>query len=425
MLDIRFIRENPDLVKTILQARRMEADVDGLLRLDQERREILSRSEELKCRRNVVSEEIGRLKKEGKEALEELREMKAVALNIKELDAKVGEISEKIAKITLFIPNIPHKSVPLGKSPEDNVEVKKWGAPPSFDFEPRSYRDIADTLDLIDFPRAAKLSGSHFALYRGWGARLERALINFMLDLHVNKHGYTEISPPYMVKRECMVGTGQLPKLEEDMYRCEEDDLFLIPTAEVPLTNMHREEIFKPEDLPRYYCAYTACFRREAGSYGKDTRGLVRVHQFDKVELVKFVRPRDSEEELERLLKDAEDVLQTLGLHYRLLSLCTADISFAAAKCYDIEVWAPGEKRYLEVSSCSNFGDFQARRANIRYRPEKGAKAEFVHTLNGSGIALPRAVVALLETYQQKDGSVTIPGPLRRYLGGAEKISKG
>ena len=304
------------------------------------------------------------------------------------------------------------------------MEVKRWGEPPSYDFEPRSYRDLSETLSILDFPRAAKLSGSHFVLYRGWGARLERALINFMLDLHVNKHGYTEISPPYMVKRECMVGTGQLPKLEEDMYRCEEDDLFLIPTAEVPLTNMHREEIFKPEDLPRYYSAYTACFRREAGSYGKDTRGLVRVHQFDKVELVKFVRPRDSGEELEKLLQDAEDVLQTLGLHYRVLSLCTAEISFAAAKCYDIEVWAPGEKRYLEVSSCSNFGDFQARRANIRYRPEKGAKAEFVHTLNGSGIALPRAVVALLETYQQKDGSVSIPEPLRRYLGGAEKISK-
>ena len=268
--------ENPDLVKTILQTRRMKADVDGLLRLDQERRDILSRSEELKRRRNVVSEAIGRLKKEGKEALSELREMKETARDIKTLDAKVGEISEKIAKINLFIPNIPHESVPLGKSPQDNVEVKRWGEPPSYDFEPRSYRDLSETLSILDFPRAAKLSGSHFVLYRGWGARLERALINFMLDLHVNKHGYTEISPPYMVKRECMVGTGQLPKLEEDMYRCEEDDLFLIPTAEVPLTNMHREEIFKPEDLPRYYSAYTACFRREAGSYGKDTRGLVR-----------------------------------------------------------------------------------------------------------------------------------------------------
>ncbi len=320
---------------------------------------------------------------------------------------------------------MPHKTVPVGKSPRDNVEVRQWGQQPRFDFQPRSHWDLAGDLGIIDFARASKLSGSHFALYRGWGARLERALISFMLDLHTQKHGYTEISPPFIVKRECMVGTGQLPKLEEDMYRCEEDDFFLIPTAEVPLTNMHREEILKGEDLPLYYCAYTPCFRREAGSYGKDTRGLVRIHQFDKVELVKFVRPQDSEEELEKLVRDAEEVLQTLGLHYRVLSLCTADISFAAAKCYDIEVWAPGERRYLEVSSCSSFGDFQARRAQIRYRPPGGAKAEFVHTLNGSGVALPRAVVALLETYQQKDGSVIIPEPLRPYMGGREKISKG
>ncbi|MCD5401057.1 serine--tRNA ligase [candidate division NPL-UPA2 bacterium] len=425
MLDIKFIRENVEVVKKSLKDRGMEADVDGLLRLDKERRNLLSQTEELKHRRNVVSEKIGRLKKEGKEAAAELKEMKVASQKIKELDAKVGQLNEEIGKISLLVPNIPHKSVPIGKSPQDNMEVRRWGEQPQFDFEPLSHRDIADILGIIDFPRASKLSGSHFPLYRGQGARLERALINFMLDLHTNKHGYTEISPPFIVKRECMVATGQLPKLEEDMYRCEEDDLFLIPTAEVPLTNIHRDEILRAEDLPHYYCAYTACFRREAGSYGKDTRGLVRIHQFDKVELVKFVRPQDSYDELERLVKDAEEVLQALGLHYRLVNLCTADVSFAAAKCYDLEVWAPGEGRYLEVSSCSNFGDFQARRANIRYRPEGGAKAEFVHTLNGSGIALPRAVVALLETYQQKDGSVTIPQPLRPYMGGTEKISKG
>lgn len=425
MLDIKFIRENVEVVKKSLKDRGMEADVDRLLQLDKERRNLLSQAEELKHRRNIVSEKIGKLKKEGKEAAAELQEMKTVAQKIKELDAKVGQLSEKIGKIALLVPNIAHESVPVGKSPQDNIEVRGWGEQPQFGFEPLSHWDIADALGIIDFPRASKLSGSHFPLYRGWGARLERALINFMLDLHTSQHGYAEISPPFIVKRECMVGTGQLPKLEEDMYRCEEDDLFLIPTAEVPLTNMHRDEILKAEDIPLYYCAYTPCFRREAGSYGKDTRGLVRVHQFDKVELVKFVRPQDSDEELEKLVKDAEEVLQALGLHYRVVRLCTADISFAAAKCYDLEVWAPGEQRYLEVSSCSNFGDFQARRANIRYRPGKGAKAEFVHTLNGSGIALPRAVVALLETYQQKNGSVIIPEPLRSYMGGAERISKG
>lgn len=425
MLDTKFIRENVEVVKKSLKDRGMEADVDGLLRLDKERRGLLSQAEELKHRRNVASEEIGKLKKEGKGAAVELQEMKTVSQKIKGLDAKVGQLNEEISKIALFIPNIPHKSVPVGKGSGDNVEVKKWGEQPQFDFEPLSHWDLVDALKIIDFPRASRISGSHFALYRGWGARLERALINFMLDLHIKKHGYTEISPPFLVKRQCMVGTGQLPKLEEDMYYCEEDDLFLIPTAEVPLTNMHREEIFKAETLPLYYCAYSACFRREAGSYGKDTRGLVRVHQFDKVELLKFVHPRDSYDELERLVKDAEEVLQALGLHYRLVSLCTADISFAAAKCYDLEVWAPGERRYLEVSSCSNFGDFQARRAHIRYRPEGGARAEFVHTLNGSGIALPRTVVALLETYQQKDGSIIIPKPLRSYMGGAERISKG
>ena len=425
MLDIKFIRENMEVVKKSLKDRGMEADVDGLLQWDKERRGLLSQAEELKHRRNVVSEEIGRLKKEGKEAAAEFKEMKVVAQKIKALDAQVGQFNEKISKIALLIPNLPHKSVPVGKSPEDNLEVRKWGEQPQFDFKPLSHWDLVNTLRIADFPRASKLSGSHFILYRGWGGRLERALINFMLDLHINKHGYTEISPPFLVKRQCMVGTGQLPKLEEDMYCCEEDDLFLIPTAEVPLTNMHREEIFKAGTLPLYYCAYSACFRREAGSYGKDTRGLARVHQFNKVELVKFVRPQDSLEELEKLVGDAEEVLQALGLHYRLVSLSTADISFAAAKCYDLEVWAPGERRYLEVSSCSNFGDFQARRAHIRYRPEGGARAEFVHTLNGSGIALPRTVVALLETYQQKDGSVTIPEPLRPYMGGAERISKG
>lgn len=424
MLDIKFIRENIGLVKKSLKDRGMEADVDELLCLDEERRELLSRAEELKHRRNTVSDEIGKLKRQGKDASGKIKDMKTACQEIKSLDAKVGDVDKTIRQLALNIPNIPHESVPAGKSPEDNVEVRRWGKPNKFDFEPLSHRDIADALGIIDFRAASKLSGRGFALYRGLGAKLERALINFMLDLHTTKHGYTEVFPPFMVKRDCMIGTGQLPKLEEDMYRCETDDLFLIPTAEVPITNIHRDEILRAEDLPVYYCGYTACFRREAGSYGKETKGLVRVHQFDKVELVKFVKPETSYQELESLLREAEEVLQQLGLHYRVLSLCTADISFAAAKCYDLEVWAPGERRYLEVSSCSNFSDFQARRAGIRYRPEKGGGAKYVHTLNGSGIALPRTVVALLETYQQKDGSVTIPEVLRSYMGGLDKIDR-
>ncbi|MCD5390935.1 serine--tRNA ligase [candidate division NPL-UPA2 bacterium] len=424
MLDLKFIRENPEEVKKTLKDRGMDADVDGLLKLDKERRNLLRKAEDLKHKKNIASSQIGKLISQGEEPKHKMAEMKAIAQKIKDIDKQVGEIDAKTTRIALLIPNIPHDSVPVGSDPEDNIETRRWGERPTFDFQPLSHWDIADALGIIDFRAASKISGRGFALYRGLGAKLERALINFMLDIHTTKHGYTEVFPPFMVKRECMVGTGQLPRLEEDMYRCEADDLFLIPTAEVPITNIHRGEILRAEDLPIYYCGYTACFRREAGSYGKETKGLVRVHQFDKIELVKFVKPETSYEELESLVRDAEEILQQLGLHYRVVNLCTADISFASTKCYDLEVWAPGKERYLEVSSCSNFSDFQARRAGIRYRPEKGGKAEYVHTLNGSGIALARTVVALLETYQEKDGRVTIPEALRPYMGGLDRIDR-
>ena len=422
MLDLKFIRENPEEVKKTLKNRGMEADIDRLLKLDGKRRNLLQKAEDLKHKKNIDSAQIGKLVGHGEDPKDKIAKMKLVAQKIKEIDKEVGEIDEKLAKIALLIPNIPHNSVPVGSSPEDNVEVRRWGEPSKFDFEPLPHEELADALGMIDFRAASKISGRGFALYRGLGARLERALINFMLDLHTSKHGYTEVFPPFMVKRECMIGAGQLPKLEDDMYRCEADDLFLIPTAEVPITNIHREEILRAKNLPVYYCSYTACFRREAGSYGKETKGLVRVHQFNKIELVKFVKPETSYEELESLLRDAEEVLQLLGLHYRVLNLCTADISFAASKCYDLEVWVPAEGRYLEISSCSNFVDFQARRAGIRYRPEKGGQAEYVHTLNGSAMAVGRTVVALLETYQQKDGSIAIPEVLRPYMGGLQRI---
>ena len=424
MLDIKFIRENPDRIKKSLRDRGMKVDVDKLLLLDKKKKKLLLKAEEQRRQRNLISEEIGNLKQAGaQDANKKIAEMRAVSRRIKELDNKIKEVTREQEEIAILIPNIPHQSVPIGSGPEDNVEVRSWGEPPKFDFAPRSHYEIAKSLKIIDFERAAKISGSGFALYCGWGAKLERALINFMLDLHTAKHNYTEVSPPFIAKRNCLVGTGQLPLLEDDMYILEKDDLFLIPTAEVPLTNIHANEILSESKLPIYYCAYTPCFRREAGSYGKETKGLIRVHQFDKVELVKFVKPETSEDELELLLKNAEEVLQLLGLHYRVVSLCTGDLSFAASKCYDIEVWAAGKRRYLEVSSCSSFSDFQARRAGIRYRDRNGGKLEYVHTLNGSGVALARLVVALLETYQQVDGSITIPEPLRTYMG-RDKISK-
>jgi seryl-tRNA synthetase len=417
MLDLRFIRENPDLVRQAIQWKREKADVDRLLELDGERRALVAEAERLKHERNVVSEEIARKKKQGIDPQGDILRMREVADRIKSLDARLQEIEAQMQEILTWIPNIPHPSVPIGKDERDNVEVRRWGEIPEMDFEPKPHWELAEKLGLVDFARASKISGSFFVSFRGMGARLERALINFMIDLHVRKHGYTEIWPPALVRRETMFGTGQLPKLEEDMYRVEQDDLFLIPTAEVPVTNLHRDEILDGADLPLKYVAYTPCFRREAGSYGRETRGLVRIHQFDKVELVKFVEPSTSYDELESLVRDAEEVLQLLRLPYRVVKLCTGELSFAAAMCYDLEVWAPGVKKYLEVSSCSNFEDFQARRANIRYRPRDGGKAQFVHTLNGSGLALPRTVIAILENYQTDEGSVVVPEVLRDYVG--------
>jgi seryl-tRNA synthetase len=416
MLDLKFIREHPDLVKEAVRKKGEKADVDRLLELDRERRELLRESETLKHRRNVVSKEIGLLKKEGKDASKKIAEMREVAEHIRRLDERLEQLEAEIQEILIWVPNIPHPSVPEGDE-SANQEIKRWGEKPSFDFDPRPHWELAERLGIVDFQRGAKLSGSNFVAFQGWGARLERALINFMLDIHIRKHGYTEVSPPFIVRRDIMFGTGQLPKLEEDMYRIEQDDLFLIPTAEVPLTNLYKDEILPGDQLPIYLTAYTPCFRREAGSYGRETRGLIRIHQFDKVELVKFVKPEDSYDELEKLLQDAEEILQLLGLHYRVVLLAAGDLSFAAAKCYDIEVWAPGTGKYLEVSSVSNFEDFQARRANIRFRRTPDSRPEYLHTLNGSGLALPRTVIALLETYQTDEGTVWVPEVLRPYLG--------
>ena len=426
MLDLKFIRDNKDIIKGAIKDRGLKLDVDELLRLDEEHRKLLVEVEELKARRNKANDEISALMKAKKNPKEIIDKMKSVSQKIADFDIKVGEIYEKIAKFIYVIPNIPDKSVPKG-GPEANKIVRSWGKNPTFDFNPRNHIELSELLGIINFGTASKITASNFVLFVGPGARLERALINFMLDLHTKKHGYTEVFPPFLVNRRSMTGTGQLPKLEEDMYRLKDDDLFLIPTAEVPVTNIHSNEVLEEDELPIYYTAYTPCFRREAGSYGKDTRGLIRVHQFDKVELVKFVKPEASFDELEKLLKDAEEVLQLLELPYRVILLATGDISFAAAKCYDIELYAPGTDAYLEVSSCSNFTDFQARRANIRYKPKPKAqspKPEYVHTLNGSGVALARLVVAILENYQNKDGSVRIPKALVPYMDGVELIKQ-
>lgn len=423
MLDLKFIRENPGKVKEAVKNRGMKVDVDGLLSLDEKRRKLLAEVERLKSERNRASREIGELVTAGKDVSAMKKAMKAASQNIKDIDTKVGDVGAQIDKIAMTIPNIPDKSVPVGVDAGANKVVREWGKIPRFGFPARTHLDIAEHLGLMDFRAAARISGHGFSLFSGAGARLERALINFMLDLHTKKHGYTEISPPYLVNRQSMTGTGQLPNLEEDMYLIAEDDLFLIPTAEVPVTNIYAGEVISEEDLPIYLTAYTACFRREAGSYGKDTRGLTRVHQFDKVELVKFVSPEKSEEELESLLADAEKVMQMLELPYRVSILSTSDMSFASAKCYDIEAWAPGAETYLEVSSCSNFESFQARRANIRYRRKKDKKSAYVHTLNGSGVALARTVICLLENHQQKDGSVLIPEALRPHMDGRERLT--
>jgi seryl-tRNA synthetase len=416
MLDLQFIRENPEKVRKAILDKKVKADLDRLLELDKERRQVIQKADQLKAERNRVSEEIGALKKVKQDASDKIAAMKRVGDEIKRLDDIVRQIEESIRGILIQIPNIPHESVPVGDLSVNQI-VKQCGTIPQFDFKVQPHWDIGVSLDLIDFERGSRLSGSNFVAFSGFGAKLERALINFMIDLHVEKHGYKEVWVPVVVKREMMFGTGQLPKLEEDMYLCEKDDLFLIPTAEVPVTNLHREEILDGDKLPIYYTSYTPCFRREAGSYGADTRGLIRVHQFDKVEMVKFVRPETSYTELESLLQNAEEVLQALEIPYRVLALATGDMSFAAAKCYDIEAWAPGIGRWLEVSSCSNFEDFQARRMNIRFRRDKGAKVEFVHTLNGSGLALPRTIIAILENYQTDEGTLIIPKVLQKYMG--------
>lgn len=422
MLDIKFIRENLEQVKTALKERGLKLEIDTLLKLDDTRRKTLIELEELRAQKNKANDEITALLKDKKDAKEKIVSMKAIAQKIDKLESTLKEAQQGLDTLLLNVPNIPHASIPRGDASKKEI-VRSWGEPPHFDFKPLSHIELSQRLDIIDFGRAAKITGSNFVLFKGAGARLERGLINFMLDLHTKKHGYKEIAPPFLVNRASMTGTGQLPKLEEDMYRLKDDDLFLIPTAEVPLTNIFREEILEEENLPLYFTAYSACFRREAGSYGKDTKGLVRVHQFDKVELVKFVKPENSYDELEKLVQDAEEVLQLLGLPYRVAMLPTEDLSFSASKCYDFEAYASGIDKWLEVSSCSNFESFQARRANIKFRRKDTKKLEYVHTLNGSGIALARTVIALLENYQQKDGSIIIPEALRPYLDGKERIS--
>jgi seryl-tRNA synthetase len=424
MLDLKLVRNNPDIVKDAVAKRGDAVDIDNFLKLEAQRRELLAEVEQLKNQRNTVSQEIGRLKQQGINANDKILEMRDVSQKIKELDGQVSQLDSQIYDFMLTIPNIPHESVPVGKSEDDNVEVRRWGEPTEFEFEPLAHWDLGESLDILDFNTASKITGSRFALYRGAGARLERAIISFMLDVHTQEHGYTEILPPYIVNRDSMTGTGQLPKFEEDAFKLYNNtDYFLIPTAEVPVTNIFRQEIIDGRKMPVYYVAYSACFRSEAGSHGRDTRGLIRQHQFNKVELVKFVQPETSYEELDKLVNNAERILQLLELPYRVVLMCTADLGFTAAKKFDIEVWMPSYNRYVEISSCSNFEDFQARRADIKYRPGPGAKARFVHTLNGSGLAVGRTLAAILENYQQPDGSVKIPEALRQYMGGIEVLS--
>jgi len=417
MLDIKFIRNHVEEVKKAIELKNDYANVDKLLELDAEKRKNLAEVEELKHKRNIVSEEIARMKKQQQDASQLIVEMKDVSARIKQLDDQVKDYDQKIYDILIRIPNIPHASVPEGKDESANVEIRRWGELPPKDFTAKPHWEIGEKFDIIDFAGGSKVAGSSFINYKGLGARLQRALIAFMLDLHIQQHGYTEVYPPFIVNRDSMFSTGQLPKLEEDMYITSVDDFFLIPTAEVPVTNLLRDQVLTGDQLPIYYTAYTPCFRREAGTYGKDTRGLIRIHQFDKVEMVKFVTPETSYDELETLLNNAEEVLQLLELRYRVLSLSTGDLSFAAAKCYDIEVWADGIGKWLEVSSCSNFEDFQARRANIRFKRDASAKPEYVHTLNGSGLALPRTVIAILENYQTDEGTVIVPEVLRDFMG--------
>jgi seryl-tRNA synthetase len=422
MLDLRFIRANLDAVKQMLKNRRNDLDISIFETIDRRRREILPALETLRHRRNKVSEEIAQMKKQRQDASGLIGEMKKVSVEIKEMEAALSQVDEDLKPFLMVIPNIPHESVPVGAASEDNPVVRTWGDIPKMDFEALSHWDIGEKLGILDFAAASKLSGSRFALYRGAGARLERALISFMLDIHTSEHGYTEVLPPFMVNSASMTGTGQLPKFKEDLFKIEGWDLFLIPTAEVPVTNIHRDEVLAEESLPIHYVSYTPCFRSEAGSYGKDTRGLIRQHQFNKVELVKFCKPEDSYRELEDLTRNAETILQRLELPYRVVSLCTGDLGFASAKTYDLEVWLPGQALYREISSCSNFEDFQARRASIRFKRKGASGTELVHTLNGSGLAVGRTLVAVLENYQQRDGTVRIPRALQSYMGGIEFI---
>ncbi len=419
MIDIKALRKEPEKFKELLSRRdRAYADmVDELLAVDSERRKLITEAEELKARRNKLSREIGKLFKDGKreEALNLKAEVESISERLVEIEKELSEVEKKFENLILSIPNPPHPSVPVGEDEEDNVVIRYWGEKPKFDFEPAPHWEIAERLNLLDFKRATKLAGSRFVLYKKWGAKLERALINFMLDLHTTEHGYEEIIPPLLVNRKTMTGTGQLPKFEEDLYKIEGEDLYLIPTAEVPLTNIHAGEILPEAELPKYYTAYTPCFRKEAGAHGRDVRGIMRLHQFNKVELVKIVHPENSYEELERLVREAEKVLQLLGLHYRVVELCTGDLGFSAAKTYDIEVWIPSQNRYREISSCSNCEDFQSRRMKLRFRDREG-KTRYPHTLNGSGLAVGRTVIAILEQYQQEDGSVKVPEVLEPYL---------
>lgn len=423
MLDLKFVRDHIEPVRRMLHDRQVDLDLESFLGLDEERRQILREVEELKRRRNLASDGIAQMKQARHDATSQIEEMREVSQRIKNLDQQLAAVQEKLDEILLLIPNMPHPSVAVGKDEHDNPVVKVWGQPPEFDFQPKPHWDVAESLGIIDFERAARMTGARFALYWGVGAALERALISFMLDLHTRLHGYLEVLPPFIVNAASLTGTGQLPKFKQDLFKLENSDYYLIPTAEVPVTNIHRNEVLEEDDLPRYYAAYTPCFRSEAGSYGKDTRGLIRQHQFNKVEMVKLVHPETSYDELESLLANAEAVLQELGLHYRVVSLCTGDLGFSAAKTYDIEVWLPGQQTYREISSCSNFEDFQARRANIRYRRKGQTKTDFVHTLNGSGLAVGRTLVAVLENCQQRDGSVIIPTALRPYVRNIDKIT--
>jgi seryl-tRNA synthetase len=421
MLDLKYLRENLDEAERRLATRGEAVNLSAFRELDRRRRDLLGETEALKAEKNRVSVVIGQTKdKSGVQA--EIARMKEVSGRIKSLDDDLKTVEGELQNLLLMVPNIPHESSPVGASEAENREVRRWGVPRAFEFTAKPHWEIGEQLGILDFERAGKLTGARFALYRGAGARLERALINFMLDLHTIGHKYIEILPPFMVNRESMTGTGQLPKFEDDLFHIDGPDYFLIPTAEVPVTNIHRDEILAGADLPVCYTAYTPCFRKEAGSYGKDTRGLIRQHQFNKVELVKFVRPEDSDAELEKLLDNAEEVLRRLELPYRVVDLCTGDLGFSAARTFDIEVWLPGQETYREISSCSNFRDFQARRAAIRFRREEGGRPELVHTLNGSGLAVGRTLVAILENYQQADGSVLIPEALRPYMGGMERI---